>query len=101
MKKKKGYRNGGKIKGMMNGGRMKAKGMKNGGKMKAKGMKNGGKMKSKMMRRGGAKPKMTLAQLPTYTIFPLDYRGKEKLNNNIEEANALMDKIEKYKKMEC
>jgi hypothetical protein len=63
MKKKKGYRNGGKIKGMMNGGRMKAKGMKNGGKMKAKGMKNGGKMKSKMMRRGGAKPKMTLAQL--------------------------------------
>ena len=25
MKKKKGYRNGGKIKGMMNGGRMKAK----------------------------------------------------------------------------
>ncbi|WP_336065194.1 hypothetical protein [Mesoflavibacter sp. CH_XMU1404-2] len=45
--------------------------------------------------------KMTLAQLPTYTIFPLDYRGKEKLNNNIEEANALMDKIEKYKKMEC
>ena len=36
MKKKKGYRNGGKIKGMMNGGRMKAKGMKNGGKMKSK-----------------------------------------------------------------
>ena len=63
MKKKKGYRNGGKIKGMMNGGRMKAKGMKNGGKMKTKGMKNGGKMKSKMMRKGGAKPKMTLAQL--------------------------------------
>ena len=28
MKKKKGYRNGGKIKGMMMGGRMKAKGMK-------------------------------------------------------------------------
>ena len=52
MKKKKGYRNGGKIKGMMMGGRMKAKGMK-----------NGGKMKSKMMRKGGAKPKMTLAQL--------------------------------------
>ena len=51
MKKKKGYRNGGKIKGMMKGGRMKAKGMK-----------NGGKMKSKMMKKGG-KPKMTLAQL--------------------------------------
>jgi len=63
IKKKKGYRNGGKIKGMMAGGRMKAKGMKNGGKMKAKGMKNGGKMKSKMMTKGGKKPTMTLAQV--------------------------------------
>ena len=34
--KKKGYRNGGKI---------KPKGMKNGGKVKPKGMKNGGKVK--------------------------------------------------------
>jgi hypothetical protein len=52
IKKKKGYRNGGKIKGMMAGGRMKAKGMK-----------NGGKMKSKMMTKGGKKPTMTLAQV--------------------------------------
>jgi hypothetical protein len=52
IKKKKGYRSGGKIKGMMMGGRMKAKGMK-----------NGGKMKSKMMTKGGKKPTMTLAQV--------------------------------------
>lgn len=52
IKKKKGYRSGGKIKGMMMGGRMKAKGMK-----------NGGKMKSKMMIKGGKKPTMTLAQV--------------------------------------
>ena len=31
MKKKKGYRNGGKIKGMMMGGKVKTKGMKKGG----------------------------------------------------------------------
>ena len=43
IKKKKGYRSGGKIKGMMMGGRMKAKGMKNGGKMKSKMMTKGGK----------------------------------------------------------
>ena len=55
--KKKGYRNGGKVKtkGMRNGGRVKAKGMRNGGRVKAKGMRNGGKA-------GGAK-KMTVAQL--------------------------------------
>ena len=41
--------------------------------------------------------KMTLAQLPTYTTFPLDYRGKGKLNSDIENANVLMDKMEKYK----
>ena len=41
IKKKKGYRSGGKIKGMMAGGRMKAK----------------------MMTKGGKKPTMTLAQV--------------------------------------
>jgi hypothetical protein len=44
--------------------------------------------------------KMTLVQLPTYTIFPLDYRGKEELNSDIEKANVLMDKMEKYKQKE-
>jgi hypothetical protein len=63
IKKKKGYRSGGKIKGMMAGGGGKIKGMMMGGKMKAKGMKNGGKMKSKMMTKGGKKPTMTLAQV--------------------------------------
>mgnify|MGYP003130453075 CR=1 FL=1 len=47
IKKKKGYRSGGKIKGMMMGGRMK----------------DGGKIKSKMMTKGGKKPTMTLAQV--------------------------------------
>tara|TARA_B100000963_G_scaffold225882_1_gene197064 strand:- start:1424 stop:1687 length:264 start_codon:yes stop_codon:yes gene_type:complete len=70
--KKKGYRNGGKVKtkGMRNGGRVKAKGMRNGGRVKAKGMRNGGKatnskktmMTKKGSRAGGAK-KMTVAQL--------------------------------------
>jgi hypothetical protein len=41
--------------------------------------------------------KMTLAQLPTYTIYPLDYRGKEKLNNDIENAQELMNKIDELK----
>ena len=42
-KKKKGYRNGGKV---------KPKGMKMGGKVKPKGMKMGGKVKPKGMAKG-------------------------------------------------
>ncbi|WP_437822737.1 hypothetical protein [Tenacibaculum mesophilum] len=41
---------------------------------------------------------MTLAQLPTYTTYPLDYRGKEKLNNDIQKANNLMDKVDNFKR---
>ncbi|EWH12977.1 hypothetical protein KLA_11600 [Cellulophaga geojensis KL-A] len=41
---------------------------------------------------------MSLAQLPTYTIYSLDYRSKDKLNNDIEKANNLMDNIDKFRK---
>lgn len=44
--------------------------------------------------------KMTLVQLPTYTILPLDYRSKEKLNFDIEKSNEFMEKIERIKEKE-
>ena len=48
MMKKKGYKNGGKI---------KPKGMKNGGKIKPKGMKNGGKVMTVAQIRSAANKK--------------------------------------------
>lgn len=34
-----------------------------------------------------------MAQLPTYIPFPLDYRGADKLNSDIERANKIMDEM--------